>query len=206
MREVRKKSPVPLYAVAVTLILCAFFTKAYRFSTLIILAVIAAIVYLIFTKLFPGAVEYIEVPVNTGDELADALIAQGRLAVRDIRRVRLGLKNAEVAAKLEKLEALLGKITDNLVSDPSDARQLKRFMDYYVPTTQKILNTYENLSAQGVRGENIGTTLERIEGFLDMLIEAYTKQLDAMFASEALDIGTDIDVMEAMLKSQNLGQ
>lgn len=206
MREVRKKSPIPLYAVAVTLILCSFFLRMFRISTLIITIVIAVIVYAVFSKLFPGTVEYVEEPVSTGDELADALVARGRLAAADIRRVRLGLKNAEMSAKLMRLEELLGKITDNLVSSPMAARKLERFMDYYVPTTQKILSSYETLSAQGVRGENIGSTLERIEGALDMLIETYTKQLDAMFASEALDIGTDIDVMEAMLKSQGLGK
>jgi hypothetical protein len=77
-------------------------------------------------------------------------------------------------------------------------------MDYYLPTTLKILNAYDRMGAAGVSGENIDATKDKVEGMMDTICKAFDKQLDALFGEEALDISTDITVMENLLAREGL--
>ena len=77
-------------------------------------------------------------------------------------------------------------------------------MDYYLPTTLKLLNAYDRMSAAGVSGENIDTTLNKVEGMMRNIVAAFEKQLDALYGSDALDISTDITVLETMMAREGL--
>ena len=77
-------------------------------------------------------------------------------------------------------------------------------MNYYLPTTIKLLNAYDRMSAQGIEGENIDKSMKSITEMLDAAIAAYKKQLDSLFANQALDIETDISVMNSMLDREGL--
>ena len=77
-------------------------------------------------------------------------------------------------------------------------------MNYYLPTTIKLLNAYDRMSAQGIEGENLDKTMKSIDAMLDDAIAAYKKMLDSLFANQALDIETDIQVMNTMLAREGL--
>ena len=97
-----------------------------------------------------------------------------------------------------------GNAGPKLADDPGSYSTVKRCSDYFLPTTTKLLEAYENMLAQNVSGENISGTMDRIDSILDTTITAYEKQLDALFANQALDIETDITVLQSMMKSQGL--
>ena len=96
------------------------------------------------------------------------------------------------------------KIISDAVNDPSDVPQIKKFLDYYLPTTIKLLNAYDRMGAQGIEGDNITGTMSSIENMLDTAINAYKKLLDSLFADQAMDIETDIEVMNTLLKREGL--
>ena len=77
-------------------------------------------------------------------------------------------------------------------------------MDYYLPTTLKLLNAYDRMSSVGVGGENIYGTKERVEAIMDTIVAAFDKQLDGLFGAEALDVSADITVLETMLAREGL--
>lgn len=77
-------------------------------------------------------------------------------------------------------------------------------MDYYLPTTLKLLNSYDRMSAAGISGENISTTLSKVEGMMRTVVAAFEKQLDSLYGAEALDISTDITVLETMMAREGL--
>ena len=79
-------------------------------------------------------------------------------------------------------------------------------MSYYLPTTLKILNAYDRMGAAGVSGENIDGTMHRIETIMDTIVMAFHKQLDALFRDEAMDIASDITVMETLLAQEGLAE
>ena len=82
--------------------------------------------------------------------------------------------------------------------------QIRKFMDYSLPTTLKLLNAYDRMSGTGVSGENIDSTIERVEKMMGTIVTAFEKQLDSLFGSEALDISTDISVLETMMAREGL--
>lgn len=122
----------------------------------------------------------------------------------ELRRVNDAIPDEEMSDKISRLEAVSAKIFEQAKSDPDKLPQMRKFMDYYLPTSLKLLNTYAELDNQGVEGENISESKRRIEQTMDTLVKAFENQLDRLFASDALDVSTDIDVMENMLRADGL--
>ena len=106
--------------------------------------------------------------------------------------------------RINELMRISDKIVQDAVDDPSDVPQIRKFLDYYLPTTIKLLNAYDRMSDQGIEGTNLSKSMQSIEDMLDTAIEAFKKQLDSLFANQALDIETDISVMNQMLAREGL--
>ncbi|MEG2138394.1 MAG: 5-bromo-4-chloroindolyl phosphate hydrolysis family protein, partial [Oscillospiraceae bacterium] len=88
--------------------------------------------------------------------------------------------------------------------NPNRQGELRSFLNYYLPTTLKILRAYAQLEAQGIEGENITAAKDRIEGMMDRVVEGFEKQLDRLFQNAALDITSDVEVLEKMLNNDGL--
>ena len=122
----------------------------------------------------------------------------------ELRRVNDEIPDEEMTDKISRLEAVSTKIFEQAKADPEKLPQMRKFMDYYLPTSLKLLNTYAELDKQGIEGENISESKHRIEQTMDTLVKAFENQLDRLFASDALDVSTDIDVMQNMLRADGL--
>ena len=105
-----------------------------------------------------------------------------------------------MSAKIDRIAVITGKILDYQKKNPGQDAELRSFLDYYLPTTLKILRAYAQLDAQGISGENINSAKIRIEGMMDKVVEGFEKQLDRLFQTETLDITSDVQVLEQMLK------
>ena len=134
------------------------------------------------------------------------MIAPGQLAMQERRRLDDNIKDDIISGQIRKLEELSGKIFDQVKQTPEKLPQIRKFMNYYLPTTLKLLNTYDRMGAQGVSGGNIGATMERVENIMGTIVTAFEKQLDALFGAEALDISTDITVLENMMAREGLAE
>lgn len=133
-----------------------------------------------------------------------AILAEGNRALSEMGRLYMSIKDPEVRGKINEIMRITDKIAQDAISDPSDIPQIKKFMSYYLPTTIKLLNAYDRMSAQGIEGENLDKSMKSINDMLDTAIEAYKKRLDSLFANQALDIETDIQVMNTMLAREGL--
>ena len=203
MIEKKLKSAVPLYIVAALWIVCSFFVPLYKLSAIIIMLIVSAAVYFLAAKLFPGETVMEEVPVDTGDTELDEMIKSGREAMAELDRLEKKF-GGDMAPKLSTLRETLGKILEEAERDENDRRSVKRFTDYYVPVTLKILHSYEMLSSQGGAGENVSEAMGKVENILDLLCTAYEKQLDSMFENESMDVSADVDVLESMIQGSGL--
>jgi len=134
-----------------------------------------------------------------------AIIAEGRVAMKEMGRLYNSISEPEIKSKINELMSISDKIVRDAIDDPSDVPQIRKFLDYYLPTTIKLLNAYDRMSAQDIQGENISGSMDRIEDMLDTTIEAYKKQLDALFANQAADIQMDIEILNGMLAREGLG-
>ena len=122
----------------------------------------------------------------------------------EIRLVNESIANEKLSAQIDRIGVITAKILEHQKSRPDKAPQLHSFLSYYLPTTLKILRAYATLEAQQVSGENITAAMERIEGMMDKVVEGFEKQLDLLFQGDAMDITTDVEVLERMLAKDGL--
>ena len=158
-----------------------------------------------FRKVIPDKVTYEPIPVQvTGYESADELLKAGDAHLRAIRDLSAKIDSPQVRGKVDKVGGTCQRIFDYVRQNPKSADELRKFMNYYLPTLEKLVKTYELMEEQGVEGENITASKERISQMLDTMDLAFLKQLDALFGDTALDIDTDITVMEGMMAQEGL--
>ncbi len=134
----------------------------------------------------------------------DPIVEEGNKALSEMGRLYLSIKDPEIRSKINEIMRITDKIVQDAISDPTDIPKIKKFMNYYLPTTIKLLNAYDRMGSQGIEGENIDRSMKSISEMLDAAIAAYKKQLDSLFANQALDIETDIAVMNSMLDREGL--
>lgn len=143
-------------------------------------------------------------PKKEEDPKVAALRKEKDRAVSELRRLNDAIPDEKISAQIDHLEEVTGKIIDHVIADPSKQPQISRFLDYFLPTTIKLLNAYDRMDSAGISGSNINTTKQKVETMLDTLCAAFDKQLDSLFGDEALDISTDITVMENLLAQEGL--
>lgn len=129
---------------------------------------------------------------------------EGSRYIEAIRRANDAIPGEEISEKLYRLEALIKKIFEVLKQKPEQLPKLRKFMQYYMPTTLKLVQTYQELDAQPTEGENIRQSKAEIEKTLDTINLAYEKLLDSFFEDAAMDIRSDITVLETMLAQEGL--
>lgn len=132
------------------------------------------------------------------------LLKEGRSYIRHIRECNDAIPGEEISAKLYRLEEIMTRIFNQVEKQPELAADLRKFMNYYLPTTAKLVEAYKELDAQPVEGDNISRTKGEIEETLDTINEAFEKLLDSFFEEKAWDISSDINVMKSMLKQDGM--
>lgn len=145
-----------------------------------------------------------EEPTSTGDPMLDSLIQEKDRAISEMRRLNDAIADETISAQIDQLEDTTSKILDHVIHHPEKQPQIRKFLIYYLPTTLKLLNTYDRMGATGVSGENIDGTMAKIETMMDTIVSSFHKQLDALFQDEAMDIASDITVMENLLVQEGL--
>ena len=205
MKKIVHKSAIPLYAAAVTWLLYALLFPLYRLPHFLLAAAAAAVVGIVARLFCRDTVEEVpEEPETTGNEELDKMIADGKKAITEMKRLDDNIADPTISAQIVRLQQLAGKIFAQVEQNPEKLPQIRKFMNYYLPTTLKILNAYDRMGEQGVSGENITSTMQKVEGMMSTIITAFEKQLDSLFGSEAMDISTDMVVLENMMAREGL--
>ena len=132
------------------------------------------------------------------------IIELGDEYVRKIHACNDAIPGEEISEKISRIEMLVDKIFDRVEKDPKSVSEIGKLMDYYLPTTVKLLEAYAQMDAQPVGGENIQTAKKEIEATLDTLNTAFEKLLDSLFQETAWDISSDISVLNTLLAQEGL--
>ena len=138
------------------------------------------------------------------DSETRAILEKGEAFVAQIRESNDAIPGEEISAKMDQIESVVRSILRRAEEHPEVIPELDRLMDYYLPTTVKLLDAYEELDAQPVQGENILKSKAEIEGTLDTLSVAFEKLLDSIFVDVAWDVSTDVSVLHAVLAQEGL--
>ena len=210
----KKVSVLPIYLVGIVWLCYALFFPLYRISDYLLCAGLSLVVYIVGKAIWPDKVyQSAEAPKTEAkkpepkkeeDPQVAALRKERDRAVSELRRLNDAIPDAKISAQIDHLEEVTGKIIDHVIEKPEKKPQISRFLDYFLPTTLKLLNAYDRMDSAGVSGSNIDATKAKVEKMLDTLCTAFDKQLDSLFGEEALDISTDITVMENLLAQEGL--
>lgn len=208
-----KRSVAPIYLAGAVWLIFALFFSLHQVWDYLLCGAVSIGVLIAGRAVFPDKTYEVpdpkpkepEKPKTTGNPEIDALVKERDRAVSEMRRLNDAIEDAKLSRQIDHLEAVTRKIIDLVVAEPKKLPQIRKFMSYYLPTTLKILNSYDRMGSAGVDGENISATKQKIEVMMDTIVTAYDKQLDALYGEEALDISTDITVMEQMLQQEGIG-
>ena len=141
---------------------------------------------------------------NTGDPDVDALLEKGRGMIAEIRAENDRIPDSALSDKLEKLENLCAEVFRAVYDKPAKAPQIRKFMDYYLPTTLKMVRGFRTLDERGITGAQAQDARRRIGDALDVVIHGCQRLLENLYRDDVLDLTTDIDVLEQMLKRDGL--
>ena len=141
---------------------------------------------------------------STGNPELDTILKQGAESVSKIQTLNDEIPDFKLSAQIKQIEILTEKIFAYVKEHPQDMGQIRQFLNYYLPTTIKLLEQYVVLQNQGMRMGNIDEGMKKIEEMLDKVIVAFQRQLDSLFESSVVDITADIQVMEQMMASEGL--
>lgn len=129
----------------------------------------------------------------------DEMVAKGDHYIRMIREANDDIPGELISQKLDHLEMIVRKIFESVKKHPEQMDEMDKFMEYYLPTTEKLVNAYREFDALPVKGENVTTSMREIENTLDTIIHAFEQLLDDLFMDAAFDISSDISVLHTML-------
>lgn len=133
-----------------------------------------------------------------------SIIEKGQDFIKKIRACNDAIPGEEVSAKIFRMETLTRRIFARVEEEPDTVSDIRRMMEYYLPTAIKLLEAYKDLDAQPVQGENIISSKREIEETLDTLNGAFEVLLDDMFQDTAWDVSSDVSVLKTMLAQEGL--
>lgn len=139
-----------------------------------------------------------EEPEDDSDEARFAKI------LAEIRRLNDQIEDGPVSERIDRIEGHTRHIFDYVTEHPEAMPQIRTFMNYYLPTTLKLLESYSRIERVGVAGENMKKSKENIESILDLLVVGFEQQIDQLFRNESIDITADISVLETMMQKDGL--
>ena len=197
VKVIHHKSAIPVYGAALVFLLWGLISPIYRLWAIALACITSAGAYLGLKLAFPGRDE------TAGDPELDAEITKGRETLARFRAAASRAGDGDLQEKLNRIAAAGEAITEEIVRDPKDRDAANTFYGYYLPALDKLLNYYVSFLSAG-RGENVSEGRRRIENSLGMVAEAFEKQLDKMYKNEAMDVKTDIALMETMLRMDGL--
>lgn len=132
------------------------------------------------------------------------IIEEGNEYIRNITESNDAIPGIEISNKISRMELLVRRIFERVEQHPEVIPDIRKLMEYYLPTTVKLLDAYEELDKQPIQGENIITAKKEIENTLDTLNVAFEKLLDSLFKDTAWDVSSDISVLHTMLAQEGL--
>ena len=203
----RIKSVVPIYVMAAAFLLYCLVFPMFQIIHVVIALIVAILCYFLSGLIFRGKI--VEMPrevtfEKSGNAAADAMIIQGRGYLRQLDELAAAIADTAIVGQIANLREISIQIFEFIQSNPGHARKINTFMDYYYPTAIKFLENYVKFDTKSVKGENISAAMSKISDSLSKIEEAFAHQLDSLYSDKALDITTDIAVLENIMKSEGI--
>ena len=137
-------------------------------------------------------------------EQVECTLREGRTYLEEIKKVQKNIYEPDFSGKLQRLHTIVEQIFVHVQKYPNQIDEIRRFMEYYLPTTLKLVKAYENFSLQPIQGDNITQSKKEIEETIGTINMAFEQLLDSLYEDVTMDVSTDISVLQTMLKQEGL--
>jgi hypothetical protein len=221
MKKLKKQpSVVPVYLFAATWAVGGFIVRVHKPLGFVVLAAVSIAVFLVANAIWkprkivvqvedkpkkePVQEEKPEEPPVQEDPEVVALRQERDRAISEMRRLNDNIKDPVISQQIDHIEATTGKIFAYVMERPEKKNQIRRFLNYYLPTTMKLLDAYDRMGEAGVSGKNVDGAKGKISELMATIVTAFDHQLDALYADEALDIDAEITVLKNVLTGDGL--
>ena len=199
-----KPSVLPFYAAAAAgLVLCVLL-PVYKLWALAVMLAGAAAAFAAARRICPPQVIQREVPFHTGVEDVDQMLTDIQQKLDTLHTLNEALPDPQLSAAMDRMERAGRAIIEVVEATPAKAKQIRRFANYYLPDAVHVLEQYAAMARQGVRGENAASVRTEVERNMGVIATAFEHQLDALYASESMDLSADLAVLETLMKNQGL--
>ena len=199
-----KPSVLPFYAAAAAGLVLSALLPVYKLWALAVALAGAAAVFLAARRICPPQVILREVPFHTGSGDVDQMLADIQQKLDTLHALNDALPDPELSAAMDRMEKAGRSILEVVEAAPAKAKQVRRFANYYLPDAVHVLEQYAAMARQGVRGENAAAVRAQVEKNVGTIATAFENQLDALYASESMDLSADLAVLETLMKNQGL--
>ena len=194
----------PFYAALAVLVYALIFGLGSLLSY-IGAAVVFYIGYKVLKKKYRDRTVTVERAPHSGDESCDALILEGRAALAKIRDANERIPDPELSRRIDSIEESCRQIFKRLEEQPKLQQNLRSFLRYYLPTTLKLLEARAQLDS-GAQSQTARDVRRRTSEALTMVDDAFKKQLAALDEYRFLDLETEMDVLNSMLRQDGFVQ
>ena len=140
----------------------------------------------------------------TGAQEVDQLLQTAQRNVDSIARLNEAIEDAGLSAAMDRMEQAGRAILAEVAKAPAKAKDIRKFTAYYLPTAVKVLTTYARLDTSGAKGQNAQALMAEVKKNADTIATAFESQLDALFSGEALDVSTDLKVLDGIARGDGL--
>ena len=203
-QEIRKKPVLPLWLAALAWPVGALVFPVYTLWGLAATAALSVVVYFVAARLCPVRIVTRGVPYATGSEDGDAMLAGIEKNLDALHALNDAIPDAKLSAEMDRMERAGRGILQAVEANPDKAGQIDRFARYYLPEVVKIMAAYARMEQGGIKGDNADQIQSEVRANAATMATAFENQLDSLYSAEAMDISTDIQVLDTILKSQNL--
>lgn len=207
MIEKKVRPVLPVYLFAASWVVCGLILPLYTLWGLVMTLAISSAVYLAATAFLPPKTILVpapQKPFDTGEQQLDQALEQARQQLKQLSALNARIPGQGISDQISRMERAGGAILDEVAKQPEKARQIRRFLNYYLPTAVKVISSYAHMAETGAAGQNAQILKSDVEQNAQTIASAFEKQLDSLFASEMLDITSDLDVLEHMMKGDGL--
>lgn len=199
--EEKQVRPVlPLYLAALAWPVASLVFPPYSLGNLALVAVCSGVVYLLGRRLCPMRVVRTLVPYATGSEDVDAMLSGIDKNLDELHKLNDAIPDKVLSDAMDSMEATGRKIVKTVENDPEKARQADRFARYYLPETVKLMRSYLELEENGASDR----ILAELRQNAVTTANAFDTLLESLYSAEVMDMSTDMEVLDSILKSQNL--
>lgn len=220
MKQVKKqRSVVPVYLIALWWAIGGFGLRIHKISQFVLWIAVSVVIFFVGRLIWKDRTIIAQEPEPTPqpepapqpepeskpeDPEVVALRQERDRAIGEMRRLNDSIEDPVVSEQIDHIELVTGKIFGYVMEHPDKKGQIRRFLNYYLPTTIKLLNAYDRLDEAGISGTNIDGAKGKISELMATIVKAFDKQLDALFQGEVMDINAEIKVLESILTGDGL--